>query len=458
MSVPPAGAVPPGFSLHDADRRWISRDPDDYRNRFARDYDRLVHTSAFRRLQGKTQVVTPGEADFFRTRLTHSIEVAQVAQRLAEIVGANPQLCEAAAILHDLGHPPFGHIGEESLGEVLDAVAKAWNLHPVTDVGGFNGNAQSFRLTVKTLSQSRHFPGLDLTRAVLDGAIKYPYRRDEPGPPDSDEHWCFFPTEAQDANWVRDQVPAVRQFEKSLEAQIVDWADDVAYSIHDVEDWYRAGYMPLEMLAQSNGYRAEYAKRVAQTVSDPNFTPAQVEAAADAFFGSPIFSEINRAYDGSSNVKEGIRTMRKGLFTEFTQVEVRDKAAPRMRHENDLVVVGPRTRLHNRILKSLLWEFVIAHARMATHQMGQKHVVKELFQLHVDALAYDPSTGQINKKEARLDIYPPDLRARLEDPTTSSAERLRLVADRISGMTDDYALRLHGRLTGATPGAFNAFV
>lgn len=458
MSAPAAGAVPAGFDDHDAERRWDHDDPDDYRNRFARDYDRLVHTSAFRRLQGKTQVVTPGEADFFRTRLTHSIEVAQVAQRLAEIVEANAQLCEAAAILHDLGHPPFGHIGEESLGEALDEAAAAWRLDPVADVGGFNGNAQSFRLAVATLSQSRRFAGLDLTRAVLDGAVKYPYSRNEPGPQDSDDHWCFFPTEAADATWVRERVPDARRFEKSLEAQIVDWADDVAYSIHDVEDWYRAGYMPLEMLAQSDDFRAEYSKRVAATVSDPSFSAGEVEAAADAFFSSPIFSEIKRAYDGSSEVKEGIRTMRKGLFTEFTRVAVRDAAAPRKRHENDLVVVGDNTRLHNRILKSLLWDFVIVHPRMATHQMGQAHVVKELFQLHVDALAYDPATGQIDKKKARLDIYPPDLRARLEDPKTTSAERLRLVADRISGMTDDYALRLHGRLTGAVPGAFNAFV
>lgn len=458
MSTAPAGKLPPGFTLHDGARQWLPDDPDDYRMRFERDYDRLVHTSAFRRLQGKTQVVTPGEADFFRTRLTHSIEVAQVAQRLAEIVGANPELCEASAILHDLGHPPFGHVGEEVLGKALDTAAKAWKLDPVADVGGFNGNAQSFRLAVKTLSQSQDFGGLDLTRAVLDGAIKYPYRREEQGPADSHEHWCFYPTEAAEAIWVRDQVPAARQFKKSLEAEIVDWADDVAYSIHDVEDWYRAGFMPLEMLAQNAAFRANYAKRVAQEMKVKNFTRAQVEAAVDDFFGGLIFREVQRGYDGSDEVKEGIRTMRKALFTEFTQVAIADTAAPRKRHQNNLNVVGARTRLHNRILKRLLWDFVIAHPRMATHQMGQAHVVAELFQLHVDALAFDPKKGRIDTREARLDIYPPDLRARLTAPATLPAELLRLVADRISGMTDDYALRLHGRLTGAVPGAFNAFV
>lgn len=449
--------MPDGYTQHDAARLYIDVDEDDYRGRFARDYDRLVHTSAFRRLQGKTQVVTPGEADFFRTRLTHSIEVAQVARRLGEKLGANPDLCEASAILHDLGHPPFGHVGERELNNAIDRTAAGWQLDAVDDVGGFNGNAQSFRLAAKTLSQSGAFSGLDLTRAVLDGAVKYPYRRNQLGAKGSDDSWCFYPTESDESQWVRDGVPPERQFTRSLEAQIVDWADDVAYSIHDLEDWYRAGFMPLEMLAQSQEFRDEFARRISASPVFDEYDASDVEAHAKELFASPTFAGITSAYDGSAKVKEGIRTMRKDLFNEFTVVNVTDRDSPPMRHNNDLDI-DSRPRLRNKILKQLLWEFVIVHPRMATHQMGQARIVRELFELHVQALAYDPSTGNVDNKNAALDIFPPDLRGRMEDQRIVPAERLRLVADRVSGMSDDYAIRLHGRLTGALPGVFNAFV
>lgn len=456
MSARPVGSVPAGYTQHDAERRHHQLDPDDYRSRFGRDYDRLVHTSAFRRLQGKTQVVSPGEADFFRTRLTHSIEVAQVARRIGELLGADPDLCEASAILHDLGHPPFGHVGEEELNAAIDRAATAWGLPPDT-VGGFNGNAQSFRLAVKSLSQSSQFAGLDLTRAVLDGAVKYPYARNQLGPPASDSHWCFFPTEAIDATWVRDGVPAAREFKKSMEAQIVDWADDVAYSIHDVEDWYRAGFMPLELLAQSGAFRADFAKRVAPGLASRTFSATQIEQEVIALFSGPIFAGIQRGYDGSAEVKKGIRGMRKGLFTKFTEVSKDIASAPAHRHDNDLKV-DPLVRLQNRILKQLLWEFVIGHPRMATHQMGQARVVRELFEIHVNAVAFDPVAGAIDAKRAKLEIFPPDLREQLRAASTTAPEMLRLVADRVSGMTDDYAVRLHARLTGSAAGVFNAFV
>jgi dGTPase len=454
--VPAVGPVPDGYTEHDVDRLHIDVDVDDYRGRFGRDYDRLVHTSAFRRLQGKTQVVTPGEADFFRTRLTHTIEVAQVARRLGEKLGANPDLCEASAILHDLGHPPFGHVGEGELNEAVDQTAKKWKLDAV-DVGGFNGNAQSFRLAVKTLSQSGAFSGLDLTRAVLDGAVKYPYRRHQIGPKDSDDRWCFYPTEAIEAEWVRDGVPSKRQFTRSLEAQIVDWADDVAYSIHDLEDWYRAGFMPLEMLAQSQEFRAEFARQISTRRAFADYDASDVEAQANDLFGSQTFAGIMSPYDGSAKAKEGIRTMRKDLFNEFTIVNLTEPDSPPTRHNNNLQV-DDRTRLRNKILKELLWVFVIRHPRMATHQMGQARTVRELFELHVHALGYDPATGGVDDKKATLNIFPPDLRERLEDEGIAPAERLRLVTDRVSGMSDDYAIRLHGRLTGAVPGVFNAFV
>ena len=456
MSADPAGTPPAGYGPADIDRRHLRDDPDDKRARFARDYDRLVHTPAFRRLQGKTQVVTPGEADFFRTRLTHSIEVAQVARHLARRLDSSDDLCEAAAILHDLGHPPFAHIGEKTLNEVVDAAAIKWGLDPVRDVGGFNGNAQSFRLAVKGLSHSEAFNGLDLTRGVLDGAVKYPYCRSEEGVPGSDESWCFYPTEKPDAEWMRSGVPPSRVFKKSFEAQVIDWADDVAYSIHDVEDWYRAGFMPLEMLVASKEARTAFADEVKGKLKNNVYNEAGVAAEVDRFFTSTTFEGITRRYDGSREAKKGIRAMKSALFDDFIEVVAADPVAVATRHNNDLKI-EPDVRLRNRILKRLLWVYVIAHPRMATHQMGQAQVIRELFDIHLRALDFDRSTREFGDK-VETDIFAPAIRDELEEARADPPELLRLVVDHIAGMTDGYAMRLHARLTGSEPGVFNAFV
>jgi dGTPase len=455
--TPTDPAVPPdGYTDTDIARRHFGADVDDDRTRFERDHDRLIHAPALRRLQGKTQVVTPGEADFFRTRLTHSLEVAQVARRLAQKVGASRDLCEASALLHDLGHPPFAHIGEETLSDALDNVAQDWGLDPVDEVGGFNGNAQSFRLAVKSLSHKSGFRGLDLTRAVLDGAIKYPWQRAAHGPPKSEKRWCFFPTEADDAAWVREDVPKARIFAKSLEAQIVEWADDVAYSIHDVEDWYRAGFMPLEMVVSSDQTLAELADEVAPRVADVDYSEDDAHQCVKDFFRGNAFNGITRGYDGSTEAKEGLRTMRRHLFDEFTDVDLVDPKEPASRHNNDLKI-SPLAKLHSRILKELLVVYVLEHPRMATYEVGQALVIRELVKTFVEALKFDKRANRLGTK-ARLGVFPADMRDALNAAADRPPELLRLVADHIAGMTDGYAIRLHARLTGVGIGSFNEFV
>ena len=453
----PAAEPPDGYTTRDIDRRHLEEDDDDERSRFERDHDRLIHAPALRRLQGKTQVVTPGEADFFRTRLTHSLEVAQVARHLAHKLGANRDLCEASALLHDLGHPPFAHIGEETLNEALDAVAKEWGLDKITEVGGFNGNAQSFRLAVKSLSHKRLFRGLDLTRAVLDGAIKYPWQREQEGAPKSKKRWCFFPTELDDAAWVRDEVPDDRRLTMSLEAQIVEWADDVAYSIHDVEDWYRAGFMPLELIVQSDEARKTFAREIAAKLADELFDPDAAAAEVESFFTDEGFKGITRGYDGSTEAKEGLRTMRSALFDEFIErVELADPDKSATRHNNDLKI-NDRTKLRSRILKELLTKYVLDHPRMATYEVGQARVIRDLVTLFTDALDFSPEKMELGDN-AKLGIFPADMREALRAPESAPAELLRLVADHIAGMTDGYAIRLHARLTGVGIGSFNEFV
>jgi dGTPase len=446
-----------GYTDEDLARAPGREDPPDYRHPFARDYDRLIHTTAFRRLQGKTGVVAPGEADFFRTRLTHTVEVAQLARRLGWKLGAHADVVEAAAIMHDFGHAPFGHVGEEELNLAVDDAARAWGLDPDT-VGGYEGNAQTFRLVVKRLVGSSAEPGLHLTRATLDAAIKYPWERGEV----SDRKWCFYPTEREDAAWVREPVPDERRHTQSFEAQVMEWADDVAYAVHDLEDFYLAGQIPLGLLTQSAEARARVAEQLVDRrarrgkladgpTDDPaRYTGEELAAAVESLFTEvhgPFegFRDLSGEFDGSVASGHALRVMRKRLISRLVHsVTPRDPDAPPRRHLNDLAIPKD-ARLVDDVLRDLLWVFVIEHPRMATYQHGQRRVVRELFQLHA---------ATVEESRADTSLFPRDLQPELEDllrqadRATADAEVLRVVADHVGGLTDDAAARLHRRLTG----------
>lgn len=445
-----------GYTEHDLAREPGRDDPDDYRHPFARDYDRLVHTPAFRRLQGKTGVVAPGEADFFRTRLTHTIEVSQLARRLGWRLGAHADVVECAAIMHDFGHAPFGHVGEESLSDAVDEVARGWGLDPA-DVGGYEGNAQTFRLVTKRLTGSTAAPGLNLTRATLDAAIKYPWERGEV----SDTKWCFYPTERDAAAWVRDGVHDDRRHQRSYECQIMDWADDVAYAVHDLEDFYLAGSIPLALLTQSATARAKVADQLVarrerrgkladESTDDPTrYTGEQLAEAFDEVFTEPdgpfsVFAQLSGEFDGSVESQHALRVMRKRLIGRLVHSVVpASPEAPTRRHENDVLI--PRdARLLDDVLRDLLWLFVIEHPRMATYQHGQRRIVAELFTIHADAVAADRRDVSLFPRDLQPELH------RLFDAAdrSSDVEVLRLVADHIGQLTDASAARLHRRLTG----------
>lgn len=212
------------------------------RSPYQKDRDRLLYASAFQRLASVTQVVSASEGYVFHNRLTHTLEVAQIARRLAEkllaqtdpalveaLGGLDPEVVEAAALAHDLGHPPFGHIAEKQ----LDALAKR---HTASD--GFEGNAQSFRIVNRGAAHRTDYKGLNLTRATLNAILKYPWTRDRTGQDSSGHRYEKYGAyDADQEVLVFARSGAVPASEKSVEAAIMDHADAIAYSVHDLDDF-----------------------------------------------------------------------------------------------------------------------------------------------------------------------------------------------------------------------------
>lgn len=405
----------------------------DARKPFERDRDRVLYSDEFRRLGGVTQVISPAERQLIHTRLTHSLEVAQIARALARKLvesvprpaieqagGLDPYVVETAALVHDLGHPPFGHVTESQLNHLL-------RKNGVSD--GFEGNAQSFRIVTKLSVRRDDHVGLNLTRASLAAVLKYPWLVSSAK--EHDGKWGCYDSELEIFKFAREFAPSSDT--KSLEAALMDWADDIAYAVHDVYDFVRAGLIPLERLIVDPAERESVVDCELQRPGGPRSNKSDLLAGFERVLdfaprGNPLsrrhFAELHQF--SSALVDRYISAIRftgNGWGESAIEVPVE--------HKNEVAV-----------LKGLTWQYVISGQALTTQRFGQRRLVTSLFDLLAEAAS--------NAKE--WTVFSPVVQGQLAQCDTEQ-QRLRVVADVIASMTERQAVDLHLRLTGLNLGS-----
>ena len=385
------------------------------RSPFERDRARILHSSALRRLSAKTQVMAAGTHDFVRNRLTHSLEVAQVARELGASLGCDPDIVDSAALAHDLGHPPFGHNGEAA----LDAAAES--------CGGFEGNAQTLRLLsrleAKAFAADGRSVGLNLTRATLAACIKYPWRRgDGPG---STRKFGVYEDDLDVFAWV---VHGVEPHRKPVEAEVMDLADDIAYSVHDMEDGVVGGWFTL------NPTELDLPGIVdaASDWYDTSIDAARVSAALERLESMPEWPR--GTLDATRASRAMLKSLTSALIGRFVTT-ARDAttdawgAGPLVRYQAHLVV-PPQTLDEITALKAIAAHYIMRSADLASELAAQRDTVSGL----VEALV--ASDGRDLDPELRQDF----------DAAPDDAARLRVVIDQVASLTDISAAAWAARL------------
>lgn len=355
------------------------------RGEFQRDRDRIVHSTAFRRLEYKTQVFVNHEGDLFRTRLTHSLEVAQIARGIARLLGANEDLVEAIALAHDLGHTPFGHAGQDALNACMK------------DFGGFEHNLQSLR-TVDLLEESYGgFDGLNLTFETREGILKHCAK-----------------VHARQLGELGERF--LQEHQPSLEAQICNLADEIAYNNHDVDDGLRSGLLTLAQLAE---------------------IPAYARHQSDALAAYPSLS-------GRRLIHETVRRMINSHVLDLvTETRRRlDKHQPnsidQVRHAPPLAAFSPSMTAELKPLKLFLRDNLYQHFRVRRMTSKARRIVSDLFQAFLADYRLLPTQYQDKvRREAALTQ---------QAAANSGMAIARQVADYIAGMTDRYAIAEHRRV------------
>lgn len=430
------------FDVSSRDRRV---DDPDRRTAGQHDRDRILYSSAFRRLSGITQVASPTELFPVHNRLIHSLKVAQVGRSLAQrlldqprfsdsirqIGGLDPDVVEAAALAHDLGHPPFGHVAEDALDQMLIDGGSADGLPD-----GYNGNAQSFRI-VTTLAvryaaaRDSEIAGLNLSRATLNAILKYPWLRETDG--HRARKWGAYASEADDFAWARAGACPVLDG-KTVEAALMDWADDITYAVHDVEDFFRAGLIPLDRLASD---ARELDRLLRWAVQSGRVRDEETDDVRRTLLGTfAVEPGVLGPFRGSRADRAALRSLTSKLISRYVNnsvVLISD--GDRVRLEID-----PELEREVRIFKLLTTSYVIESPSLVTQRFGQRVLIRSLFRTFCDAASI-PSDRAIFP-----DFYQEAIEYAAGEPKTMK----RIVADLISSMSEAQAVAIHQRLTGQT--------
>lgn len=375
--------------------RLHGEDLSSFRSAFQRDRDRIIHSSAFRRLKHKTQVFVEHEGDYYRTRLTHSIEVAQVARTIAGVLGLNTDLAECIALAHDLGHTPFGHTGEDA----LDAVLKPY--------GGFDHNAQSLRIVAKLERRYAEYDGINLTWETLEGLVKH-----------------NGPLVSRSGQGTHGAVPLpileyceMQDLEigtfASLEAQVAAIADDIAYNTHDIDDGLRAGYLTFDMLEEVpflSGLMAEVRAKYPKLDDD-------------RFAHEIMRRQITRMVEDVIGVAQHNLSLLKPTC-----------AADIRAADHTIATFSPAMAETDKQIKKLLFAHIYRHAEIMRIRAGATQIVTDLFHRYMETPAEMQSHYWVDSI-----------------PGMSSPAKARHVGDYLAGMTDSYALKAHQRLFDHTP-------
>jgi len=399
------------YTANDAERFLDEPAKRGGRTEFMRDRARVIHSAALRRLAAKTQVAVPWENDFQRTRLSHSLECAQIGRELGESLGADPDLQDTACLAHDLGHPPFGHNGEEALAEIAE------------DFGGFEGNAQSFRLLVrleaKTVDSEGKSVGLNLTRASLDGSTKYPWPRSQ-----NSRKFGVYDDDLEVFTWMRTGAPIDK---KCIEAQIMDWSDDCAYSVHDLEDAIFTNQVSVK------NFEKDFQELHTVMVRDYGSDATEQEA-VQAHQRLSALSAWPHYYDGTHRSLARLKDSTSQLIGRFVlaaELETRKVHGdgPLSRYSADLEI--PRDQvIEVDFLKAIAGHYLINAPLSQERYAKQQIIIREIVEM---LLASAPR---------ELDSFFLKAWNEAEDETA----RMRVIIDQVAALTDPGAYALHARL------------
>lgn len=417
--VPLKRSVPAGYSAHDLERLHPEKEKSQLRTEFERDRARIIHSSAFRRLGGKTQVRVAGYNDFVRNRLTHSLEVAQIGRQIGCLLGCDPDVVDCACLAHDLGHPPFGHNGEKVLAKVCE------------DIGGFEGNAQTFRILTrlepKVFESGRSY-GLNLTRASLDACIKYPWTKSEAsGYIKGGKKFCVYPEDVEAFLWVKQEG---REHSRPMECQVMDISDDIAYSVHDFEDALECGmdfskFNPGDISSLEEGMKEWYEKE-----EDPEGLKEAFSRLKDFrhFFGEKV--------DGSRESLARLKNLTSDIIGRFVSSIVeatKEGGEPLVRYKGSLEVPED-TKMEIELLKSLAAYAATSDENYKKKQVEEQDIIKTV----ITTLAETKTPEKYFEKQYLDDLEKADC----------ENEKLRCACDQTASLTDASLMSLYEKIKG----------